>query len=200
MCADAGVDVGVRGRWRARAKALQQRATSNATTCSTTTLAAGTAQTSERSYCEASACLVFRSTLGMPRSSVLMGFMAARTTTGCPLVMPPSVPPALLVSRTKPSAGVSRRAGSKRMGSCTALPGRDAHAKPSPISTPLIACTPITAQAMRASSLSRQSMHEPTPGGQPKTCASTTPPTVSLSILAWRMISRWRAETSASGQ
>ena len=35
-----------------------------------------------------------------------------------------------------------------------------------------------------------QSMEEPMPGGQPKTWASTRPPTVSLSILAWRMMVR----------
>ena len=51
------------------------------------------------------AALVFRSTLGMPRSSVLMGFMVPVTTTGMPFVMPPSSPPALLVVRVKPRCG-----------------------------------------------------------------------------------------------
>ena len=36
-----------------------------------------------------------------------MGFIVPVTTTGMPLVMPPSVPPALLVGRSNPSVWVS---------------------------------------------------------------------------------------------
>ena len=41
---------------------------------------------------------------GLP--NVLIGFMAPRTTTGMPLVIPPSSPPALLLPRRKPREGV----------------------------------------------------------------------------------------------
>ena len=44
--------------------------------------------------------------------SVLIGFIAARTKIGWPLVMPPSSPPALFDRRRKPRVGVSRVAGS----------------------------------------------------------------------------------------
>ena len=74
------------------------------------------------------------------RGTVEIGFMAARTLSGCPLVMPPSRPPARLVDRTTPS-------GPGYISSCAALPRRRAVSKPSPISTPLIAWMPITAPA-----------------------------------------------------
>src|SRR3989449_8453668 len=45
------------------------------------------------------------------------GFIAARTTTGCPFVTPPSRPPALFVLRLNPLSA------SKRISSWTAEPG-----------------------------------------------------------------------------
>ena len=72
-----------------------------------------------------------------PRSMVLIGFIVPRTTTGCPLLIPPSVPPALFESRTNPSVCSSRFDPSNRIGSCTWLPGLRAHSLPSPISTAL---------------------------------------------------------------
>jgi len=80
-------------------------ATSKAITFSMTTLAALTAQISERSYWLVSGCLVLRSTEGRPLRMVLIGFMAPRTMRGMPFVIPPSSPPALLEERVKPSAG-----------------------------------------------------------------------------------------------
>ena len=42
----------------------------------------------------------------------LMGFTAARSTIGCELLMPASMPPAWFVGLVKPKVGVSRNAGS----------------------------------------------------------------------------------------
>lgn len=80
-------------------------ATSKAMTFSMTTLAALTAQISDRSYWLVSGFFVLRSTEGRPLRMVLIGFMAPRTTSGMPLVIPPSSPPALLDERVKPIAG-----------------------------------------------------------------------------------------------
>ena len=44
-------------------------------------------------------------TLASGLRSVLIGFIAARTTSGWPLVVPPSRPPALLLGRVKPCVG-----------------------------------------------------------------------------------------------
>ena len=82
-----------------------------------TTLAAETAHTSDRSYWLSSGARVFRFTLGSPRSSVEIGFIVPRTTTGWPLVMPPSSPPALFVGLTNPSVGPSFADSSYPMGS-----------------------------------------------------------------------------------
>jgi len=46
---------------------------------------------------------VAMSTVASARGTVEIGFMAARTRSGWPLVMPPSSPPARLVERTTPS-------------------------------------------------------------------------------------------------
>ena len=63
--------------------------------------------------------------------------------------LPPSVPPALLVRRSNPSSP-------KDSSSCTSDPGRRAISKPSPISTPLVACMLRSACANRPSSLRSQ--------------------------------------------
>ena len=42
-------------------------------------------------------------------------------------------------------------------------------------------------------------MQDPNPIGHPKTCASTSPPTVSLSILAWRIAALNRSLVASSG-
>ena len=76
------------------------------------TLQALTAQTSLRSYAASSACLVLRLTDSSGFRSVLIGFIAALTTSGWPLVMPASRPPALLVGRVKPSCVPLRAASS----------------------------------------------------------------------------------------
>src|SRR2546426_12721997 len=63
---------------------------------------AGTAVTSERSDCACAGPPVLRSTVLSGDISVEIGFIAARTTSGSPVVMPHSVPPARLVAREKP--------------------------------------------------------------------------------------------------
>ena len=94
--------------------------------------------------------------------SVGIGFIAARTTSGSPLVMPPSRPPAWFVGRLKPALGVVVDA--RRAPGCRA---RLRRAKPSPISKPLIAGIDITAAASRASSrptrlgVRAESRHQP---------------------------------------
>ena len=57
-------------------------ASSKATTASTITLAAGTAQTSDRSYEAGLGALVAMFTEGPRAASVLIGFLAARITIG----------------------------------------------------------------------------------------------------------------------
>src|SRR4029077_172199 len=69
---------------------------------SPTTPAAGTAQTSLRSTTASTDSRVSRSTERRGFRRVEIGFMAARTTTGWPLVTPPSSPPALFDPRWKP--------------------------------------------------------------------------------------------------
>ena len=67
------------------------------------TEAALIAEISDRSHPASDGCLVFKSTLISGLPSVLIGFIAPRTMTGLPLVIPPSNPPALLLPRTNPS-------------------------------------------------------------------------------------------------
>src|SRR5271166_3274732 len=83
-------------------------AISKATTFSTITLAAGTAQTSDRSYAAGAGALVAMLTDGPRAARVLIGFLAARMMIGSPLDVPPSIPPALLVGRRKPNRRSSR--------------------------------------------------------------------------------------------
>ena len=64
-----------------------------------TTPAAGTVHESVRSRSAWAGSFVARSTDRSGFVSVGSGFIAPRTTTGSPVVMPPSMPPARLVSR-----------------------------------------------------------------------------------------------------
>ena len=78
---------------------------------------------------------VATSTVRSARGTVEIGFIATRTRTGSPLVMPPSMPPARLVSRRDRVAGhhlVVRRAapparGAEPVADLDALHGLDAH-------------------------------------------------------------------------
>src|SRR6201995_1025276 len=79
------------------------RASTSATIVSTTTPAAGTAQTSERWLIATASSPVVMSTVASARGTVEIGFIAARTRSGSPLVLPPSSPPARVVERTMPS-------------------------------------------------------------------------------------------------
>src|SRR6185437_13433920 len=78
-----------------------ESARTKAAIASAMTPMAGTAVTSLRSTVEAALWRVFISTDPRGRISVLMGFMATRSTSGSPVVMPPSRPPALLVRLLK---------------------------------------------------------------------------------------------------
>ena len=80
------------------------RSTSSASTSaiivSATTPMAGTAVTSVRSLNDTVSALVTVSTVpSVGRFSVASGFMATRATSSSPVVMPPSTPPARVVSR-----------------------------------------------------------------------------------------------------
>ena len=67
------------------------------------------------------------------------------------------------------AAGVVRvTAPVGRISSCACEPSSAASAKPSPISTPLTAWIPISANASRASSRSSFVAYEPSPGGTPR--------------------------------
>ena len=68
------------------------------------------------------------------RFKVESGFIAARTTSISPVVIPPSVPPASEVSRLYELSFESHV-----IASCARLPRRDAVSNASPISTPLTA-------------------------------------------------------------
>ena len=74
-------------------------AISQATTASATTLAAGTAQLSERSMLAVNGSFVSMSTLFSGLYKVGIGFITPRTTIGIPVVIPPSNPPSLFVAR-----------------------------------------------------------------------------------------------------
>ena len=75
-------------------------ASTNATIASATTPIAGTAVTSVRSLNESVPCFVATSTVASTgRLSVASGFITARTTSRPPVEIPPSIPPARLVSR-----------------------------------------------------------------------------------------------------
>ncbi len=135
-----------------------------------------------------------RSTESSGFISVGSGFIAARTTTGSPFVIPASRPPAWFVRRTSPGS----------ISSCASDPRTRASAKPSPTSTPFTAWIPIRAKASRASSRSDFSAYEPRPGGQPSATTSTMPPSVSRSLraasVASRMPSSPRAPPTSSGR
>ena len=76
----------------------------------------------------------------------LVGLKPTRSTTGCPVEMPPAMPPALF----------ARNSGALlpgRIGSAFCSPEKRAAAKPAPISTALTALMLIIAPARSASSL-----------------------------------------------
>src|SRR4029079_6447521 len=89
-------------------------ASTSATIVSATTPIAGTAVTSVRSLNETVASLVTTSTVfSVGRLSVASGFIAARTTSSSPVVIPPSVPPASVDSRW-----YDAHSGFQRIASC----------------------------------------------------------------------------------
>ena len=88
--------------------------------------------------------------------------MAARQTTGMPLVTPPSRPPARLVGR-----GEAARGGVVADGVVDLRAAAAAASKPRPISTPLMAWMHISAWARRPSSLRSHWTWLPRPGGTP---------------------------------
>src|SRR5690606_26430326 len=137
-------------------------ARTRATTDSSTTPARGTAQTSERWWIATAGSFVAVSTVASARGTVEIGFIATRTRSGSPLVMPPSRPPARFERRVTP-AGPEPRS----ISSCACDPHRRAVVKPSPTSTPFIACTPMSAPASRASNRRSQCTWAPSPGGTP---------------------------------
>ena len=100
------------------------------------------------------------STVSRARGTVEIGFIAARARITSPVLIPPSIPPARLVRLRIPPRAAS-------ISSCASEPRRRAVAKPSPISTPLIAWMLIIAPASLPSSLRSQCTWLPTPGGTP---------------------------------
>ena len=104
----------------------------------------------------------------------LVGLMAMATRMSCPLLMPPSMPPALLDK--KPSGVSSSPCTEPR---CATL------SKPAPISTPLTALRPIMACAMSASSLSNSGSPQPT--GTPVASTTMRAPTESPALRSASM-------------
>jgi hypothetical protein len=79
---------------------------------------------------------------------VEIGLIAAWTTSGSPLVIPPSRPPARLVSRYQPISS------DQKISSCASEPGLPATSHPSPSETPFTDWIEQTAWASRPSSFS----------------------------------------------
>ena len=104
----------------------------SAAMASATTPAAGTAVTSLRWLIALAGSPERTSTVSRALGTVEIGFIAARTRITSPVLMPPSIPPARLVRLLMPLFAAS-------ISSCAAEPRRRAVAKPSPISTPLMA-------------------------------------------------------------
>src|SRR5580700_5348148 len=142
---------------------------------SATTPAAGTAVASLRWLIALAASPVLVSMVSRARGTVEIGFIAALSRSGSPVLMPPSMPPARLVRRATPFSVAS-------ISSWATDPRRVAVVKPSPTSTPLMAWMDISAPASRASSRRSQWVKLPSPGGSPKASTSTTPPRVSPSL------------------
>ena len=120
--------------------------------------------------------------------------MAARTRSGSPVVIPPSIPPARAVRRRSPPSAP------RSISSCAWEPRRDALSKPSPTSTPLMAWMPISAPASRESSRRSQWTWLPSPGGSPYASTSTTPPRVSPSFCAASISATMAALAAGSRQ
>src|SRR5207245_1232220 len=78
-----------------------ESASTHATTASPTTPPAGTAQTSVRCLIATAGSPVARSTVRKGFGTVEKGFIAARTRIGCPVDIPPSIPPARAVARVR---------------------------------------------------------------------------------------------------
>src|SRR5918992_590077 len=152
-------------------------ASTSATMASATTPAAGTAVTSLRWLIALAASPGVTSTVSRARGTGESGFIATRTRTGSPVVIPPSMPPARPLRRRMPSGVFS-------ISSCACEPRRRAVVKPSPTSTPLIAWMPMSAPASRESSRRSQWTWLPRPGGTPYASTSTTPPSVSPALLS----------------
>src|SRR5204863_286564 len=165
-------------------------ASTSATIPSAMTPIACTAMTSDRSDCAWAGAPVFKSTVLSGDISVEIGFIATRSTSGSPVVMPPSVPPARFVARARPG----------RISSCTSETLRRAASKPSPSSTPFTAGIDIRACASRPSSFRSHDTCEPRPTGVPKASTSTTPPRVSPAALAASMRAIISRSASASRQ
>ena len=90
---------------RRRTSPAPRRPARARTIASATMPAAGTAQTSLRWLIARAGSPVATSTVARARGTVEIGFIAARTRSGSPVVIPPSMPPALAVRRcSAPSA------------------------------------------------------------------------------------------------
>src|SRR5437879_5221370 len=111
-----------------------QRARVRATMDSAATPAAGTTQTSDRSYAAFTGSRVAKSTDCRGLRNVEIGFRYPRTRISWPFETPPSMPPALLRVREK---AVNPESLLYPISSCTAEPGEKADATPEPISTAL---------------------------------------------------------------
>src|SRR5580658_7693310 len=113
---------------------------------SATTPAAGTAVASLRWLIALAGSPVLVSMVSRARGTVEIGFIAALTRSGSPVLMPPSMPPARLVRRAMPFSVAS-------ISSCACEPRRVAVVKPSPTSTPFMAWL-VAGSAQRTGSAS----------------------------------------------
>ena len=129
-----------------------------------------------RSATAAAGWPVCTSMVARGRIRVEIGFIPICKTSGSPVVIPPSNPPARLVRRR--TFPVSGRFGEGSISSCTSAPVRRDASKPSPISTAFTAGIDIMAPARRASSFRSQDTCEPSPTGKPSQMTSQMPPSV----------------------
>ena len=144
---------------------------------STTGTALGTIQTSCLPFTARLTSAIFSTlTVSWPLAMEAVGLIATLTTTGMPLLMPPSMPPALLVAVTiLPSLMVYR--------SLFSDPLFLAAEKPAPNSTPLTAGIASRALAKSPSKLSKTG--SPRPAGTLRATLSIIPPRLSFSSLVF---------------
>ena len=123
-----------------------------------------------------------------------VGLNATRTNTGCPVEIPPAIPPALFAR----NSGWFDPSVAGRIRSAFSSPRKRAAPKPAPISTPFTALMLIIADASSLSSFAYKGA--PQPGGTPVATHSITAPSEEPDLRASSTIFSQRPAAASSGQ